>query len=595
MYAAVLGPQGRKGVLSQVGRADVVRAGWMSLVWSVASFATSLWALAWALGLPLSSTLSPQVISTYAWSVDSVRAFFIVGLLAAAIAIGALFTSSVSAAAAWGMAALIGVALPALTGHASSLGSHGVAMTSDVVHAVSMAVWVGGLLVILFHAVRNDPATMRALPIFRTVATWAVVFLAVSGLGASFARMNSFSELLTTPFGFLIVAKVTLLAALLVTARTLQTKVVGAGLEQRTTLIRFAGIEAVLMALAAGLGVALTQTAYPRVETLFPTNAETLLGRPFPPPPSASSIVFGWQVEPLFLGLALLGIGLYIAGVVRLHRRGDRWPILRTVAWVSGWLLVVWSTNAGIATYAMVTMTWHMVSHMVMSMVAPILLAMAAPLTLALRALPVSHGARRGPREWIVWGMHTKFGRFITHPLWVLFVFTIGLYGLYYTPLFAWLMSSHVGHLAMQVHFLASGYLFAWVVIQTDPLPRSLPPWGRLMLAVIAMLLHSFFALPIMMSDTAFGSQWYSQVQPPWLIDLVADSQSAGGVAWGIAEIPTFLLIIAVAVQWARSDSKESARRDRRVDRDGDTELAAYNENLRRLAEQDSAAEGMTR
>jgi putative copper resistance protein D len=255
MYAAVLGPQGRKGVLSQVGRADVVRAGWMSLVWSVASFATSLWALAWALGLPLSSTLSPQVISTYAWSVDSVRAFFIVGLLAAAIAIGALFTSSVSAAAAWGMAALIGVALPALTGHASSLGSHGVAMTSDVVHAVSMAVWVGGLLVILFHAVRNDPATMRALPIFRTVATWAVVFLAVSGLGASFARMNSFSELLTTPFGFLIVAKVTLLAALLVTARTLQTKVVGAGLEQRTTLIRFAGIEAVLMALAAGLGV----------------------------------------------------------------------------------------------------------------------------------------------------------------------------------------------------------------------------------------------------------------------------------------------------------------------------------------------------
>ena len=74
----------------------------------------------------------------------------------------------------------------------------------------------------------------------------------------------------------------------------------------------------------------------------------------------------------------------------------------------------------------------------------------------------------------------------------------------------------------------------------------------------------------------------------PWLPDLVADSQSAGGVAWGIAEIPTFLLIIAVAVQWARSDSKEATRRDRRVDRDGDVEMAAYNENLRRLAEDDA-------
>ncbi|MEZ5184814.1 MAG: cytochrome c oxidase assembly protein [Candidatus Nanopelagicales bacterium] len=585
LYAAVLAPQGRKGVLSQVGRADVVRAGWISVFWAVASLATSVWALAWALGLPLSKTLTADVIGTYAWSVDSVRAFMIVGLLAAAIAVVCMFTSTVTGAASWLMAALIGVALPALTGHASSLGSHGVAMTSDVVHAVAMAVWVGGVLVIVFHAIRNDPGTMRGLPVFRTVATWSVVLLAISGVGAAYSRMNSLSELWTTPFGVLILLKVILLAGLLTTARALQRKVVGAGSAQRTTLIRFAGIETLLMAAAAGIGVALTQTAYPRVEIQFPTNAETLLGQPFPDPPTAANVIFGWQTEPLFLGLAAIGVGLYVAGVVRLYRRGDSWPVLRTVAWILGWVFVVWATNAGVATYALVSMTWHMFSHMVLSMVAPILLAMSAPLTLALRALPASTGTRRGPREWIVWGMHTRFARFITHPLWVLFVFTVGLYGLYYTPLFAWLMSSHVGHLAMQVHFLASGYLFAWVVIQTDPLPRSLPPWGRLMLAVIAMLLHSFFAVPIMMSDTAFGSQWYSQVQPPWLTDLVVDSQNAGGVAWGIAEIPTFLLVIAVAVQWAKSDSREAARRDRRVDRSGDAELAAYNENLRRLAE----------
>ncbi len=584
-YAAVLGPQGRKGVLSQVGRADVVRAGAVAVVWAVFSFATALWTLAWALGLPISKTLTPAVISTYAWSVDSVRAFIIVAMLAIAIAVGCFFTTSVTSAAAWMVTGLIGVALPALTGHASSLGSHGVAMTSDVVHAVSVSVWVGGLLVILFHGLRNDPATMRSLPVFRTVATWAVVLLAISGLGAAFARMNSVSELLTTNFGLLILLKILLLACLLITARVLQTQVVGAGLEQRPTLVRFASIEAVLMAAAGGIGVALTQTAYPRVEIQYPTNAETLLGQAFPPPPTAADIVFGWRLEPLFLGLAILGVGLYVAGVIRLRRRGDRWPVLRTVSWITGWIMVVWATNAGVATYAMVSMTWHMVSHMVMSMVAPIMLAMSAPLTLALRALPSTTGERRGPREWIVWGMHTPLAKFLTHPLYVLFVFTVGLYGLYYTPLFAWLMSSHVGHLAMQIHFLASGYLFAWVVIQTDPLPRSLPPWGRLLLATIAMILHSFFAVPIMMSDTAFGSAWYSQVQPPWLTDLVADSQTAGGIAWGIAEVPTFLLIIAVAVQWARSDSREAARHDRRAERDGDAELAAYNENLRRLSE----------
>ena len=46
----------------------------MTALWSVASVATAMWALAWALGLPM-QTLTPDVINTYAWSVDSVRAF----------------------------------------------------------------------------------------------------------------------------------------------------------------------------------------------------------------------------------------------------------------------------------------------------------------------------------------------------------------------------------------------------------------------------------------------------------------------------------------------------------------------------------------
>ena len=584
-YASVLGPQGRNGVLSPVGRRDVVRAGWTAAVWSVASLLTALWALAWALGQPLKDTLTPGVISTYAWSVGSVRAFLLVSIIAAVIAVACVFTSSITAAASWMLAAMVGVALPALTGHASSLGSHGVAMTSDVVHALSLSVWVGGLLVLLMHAVRNDPGTMRAVPVFRTVATWAVALLAISGIGAAFARMSSFDQLWTTSFGILIMLKVILLVLLLMLARTIQIKVLGSGRDDRSALIRFGGIEALLMAAAGGIGVALTQTPYPRVEIEYPTQAETLLGQAFPPPPTFANVAFGWHTEPLWLGLAALGIGLYVAGVIRLNRRGDRWPVLRTVSWITGWLTVVWATNAGISVYAMVAMSWHMAAHMALSMIAPILLAMSAPLSLALRALPSTHGTRRGPREWIVWGMHTWLARFITHPLYVLFIFTVGLYGLYYTPLFSWLMGSHVGHLAMQVHFLLSDYLFAWVVIQTDPLPRSMPPWGRLMLAIVAMLLHAFFAVPIMMSATAFGAAWYSQVQPPWLTDPVADSQNAGAIAWGIAEIPTFILVVAVAVQWARSDEREARRHDRQAERDHDADLAAYNERLRRMHE----------
>ncbi len=588
LYAAVLGPQGRKGVLSQVGRRDVVKAGWVAAVWSVTALLTAVWSLAWALGLPVSKTITPEVVSTYAWSVGTVRSFILVAIIAAVIAVACLFTATVTGAGASLAGALIAVALPALSGHASSLGSHGVAMTSDVVHALAVTVWVGGLLILLFHAVRNDPGTMRAVPVFRTVATWSVVFLAISGAGAAFARMNSVSELWTTSFGILISLKIFLLLALLMTARSLQSKVLDSGLEARPALIRFGGIEALLMAAAVGIGVALTQTAYPRVSIEYATNAETLLGQAFPPPPTAMNVILGWRVEPLFLGMAILGIGLYVAGVVKLRRRGDKWPLVQTASWILGWLFVIWATNAGVATYAMVSLKWHMISHMVMSMVAPILLALSSPMTLALRALPATHGPRRGAREWLVWAMHTPVAKFVTHPLWALFVFTIGLYGLYYTSLFGWLMTSHIGHVAMQLHFLAAGYLFSWVVIQTDPLPRDLPHYQRLLLALVAAILHSFFAVPIMMSDTAFGYDWYSQVQPPWLTDLVQDTRDAGGIAWGIAEIPTLLLVLAVSVQWARDDTREAKRRDRRVERDGDAEMAAYNENLRRLAERDN-------
>lgn len=586
LYSAVLGPHGRQGVLSKIGRADAVKAAVAATIWSGAALVTALLSVAWALALPLWQALSPSVLMTYAGELASVRAYLIVALTAAVIAAGLVFTASVSAAAGWLLLALIAVALPALTGHASGLGDHGLAITSDVAHAVAVPLWIGGLIVIVWHGWRGDPGTGPAVKAFRVIASWAFAILAVSGLGAAYARMSSVSQLWTTGFGQLVLVKIVLLAMLLVTARNLQTRV-GAfeATAGRREFLRFASIEAVLMAVAAGVGVALTQTPYPRIDAPLGSPAEELLGYPFPPPPTAMNVVFGWRTEPLFLALAIVAIGLYAGAVVRLHRRGDRWSAGRTAAWIAGWLAVIWATNAGVAVYATVTMTWHMVTHMAMGMFAPILMAMAAPMTLALRALPASTGPRRGPREWLVWGMHTKLARFVTHPVYVLIIFTVGLYGVYYTPLFSWLMPSHIGHVAMQLHFLLSGYLFAWVVIQTDPLPRTLPPWARLIMVLMAMVLHAFFAVPIMMSATAFGAAWYSQVQPPWLADLVKDSQTAGGVAWGIAEIPSLLLVIAVGVQWAKSDSREAIRRDRRVDRDGDAELDAYNERLRRMAE----------
>ena len=98
--------------------------------------------------------------------------------------------------------------------------------------------------------------------------------------------------------------------------------------------------------------------------------------------------------------VCLLAALLYVLGVWRLHRRGDRWPPGRTLAFLAGVATIVEVTATGIGGYGMQLMSVHMVQHMVLSMVSPVLLLLGAPITLALRALPAApHGRLRPARS----------------------------------------------------------------------------------------------------------------------------------------------------------------------------------------------------
>ena len=270
-------------------------------------------------------------------------------------------------------------------------------------------------------------------------------------------------------------------------------------------------------------------------------------------------------------------------GFLRIRKAGIHWPVMRLVSWLGGISVVIWCTNAGIATYAQVSVGLHMTQHMVLTMLGPILLVLGAPATLALRALKPSTNGERGLREWLVWFLHSPITRVLTNPFYVFIVYVIGLYGLYMTPLFGWLMGSHVGHVVMQTHFIISGYLFYWVLIGIDPRPRPLPYWGRLLLLLLALAVHGFFAVAFMMGTTPMAVEWYGVVRPDWITDPLRDTLLGGQVTWGLSEIPSLIVLIAIAVQWSRSDEREAKRKDRQAERDGDAELDAYNAYLASL------------
>lgn len=583
LSAALLDPQGRGGVLSPVGRRDVVRASVLAGVWALSSLVTAAMALATILGLPLSEALSADSVTTFAWDVPIVRAYLLAALIAVVIGVGALFTSSAGASGAWLLLALLGLSLPALAGHAAGLGDHTLALSAGALHVISISAWVGGLIALTWHAVADEPGLAAAVKRFSPIAVTALIVVVLTGLANTYTRLTGPADLFTTGYGQLVLIKIALVAVIAVIASRLRAQIGTSAGGERKAFAKYAITELLLMVVASGVAVALTSTAYPRVEQQFSTPGETLLGRPFPEPVSIGRVLVGWQPDAFFLTLCALGIGIYLVGVRRLRARGDSWPWGRTACWVLGWLVVLWTTCGGIAQYTSVLFSMHMLAHMTLSMLAPILLVLGAPFTLALRALPVAKDGRKGAREWLVWALHSPYAKFITNPIVVLVIFTLGLYGLYYTTLFSTLMGNHLGHVFMMGHFLIAGYLFAWVIIGVDPLPKPLPYWGRLLLLMIALVIHSFFAVPIMMGSAAQTPEWYVAVRPPWLDDLAGDTRLAGMIAWGVSEIPTLLLLVVLGFQWAKDDERTAKRLDRKADRDGGAELAAYNEYLAQL------------
>ncbi len=589
LAATVLDPSGKDGVVSRVGRQDLHRATAFATGWAILAIIQLLFELANVLGLPLMDAITPGTVSTYANEIATTRALLVMAILAVVVAIGAMATSSTGASAAWLLIAVAAAALPALAGHSAGLGDHALATSAGVAHIVAAVIWMGGLVALGVHAARGDMPMKRAAQRFSRIALVAILLLAASGFANAYTRLDVASQLFTTGYGQLLLIKTILIVGLGALGWVMRERVIATlGTASRASVFaRIAGLELLVMAVAVGLGVALASSPTPRVQVDLPSYGESLLGFLYPPPPTFANVAGGFHLDPLFFTASLIAGGLYVAGLVRLHRRGDHWPVLRTVSWMAGLAVVIWCTNSGVSIYAQVSVGMHMLQHMTITMLAPIFLVMGAPATLALRALKPAPGNERGPREWLVWLLHSWITRLLTNPFYVFFIYVIGLYGLYMTPLFGWLMGSHVGHIAMQVHFIVSGYLFYWVLIGIDPRPKPLPYWGRLLLLLMALSVHGFFAVALMMGTTPMAVEWYGLVRPEWVTDPLKDTLNGGQVAWGLSEIPSVIVLVAIAVQWSRSDDREASRNDRQAERDDDAELRAYNERLGALAQRD--------
>ncbi|MEO7348671.1 MAG: cytochrome c oxidase assembly protein [Terrimesophilobacter sp.] len=487
--------------------------------------------------------------------------------------------------------AAVGLVPMALQGHAAGTSGHDQAVSSFGLHVVFAAIWLGGLLVLVFtrHTLeggRIGPVLSR----YSTIALMSFVIVAASGIVNASLRVGTI-ENLTTPYGILVIIKVLALGALgifgVVQRRFLIGRMQKKEKSGRGYFWWFISAELAFMGLASGVAAALARTATPIEQVKITTTPALILtGEPLPPEITTLRLFTEWKLDILWMVIVGFLAFFYLAGVWRLHRRGDKWPILRTVSFLAGLTLLFYITNGGVNVYEKYLFSAHMLAHMMLGMAIPVLLVPGAPVTLALRAIRKRTDGSRGMREWILLAVHSRLAGFFARPIVAAVFFTISLWGFYYSPVFRWAAEDHIGHTFMIVHFLLSGYLLVLSLIGIDPMPYKAPYPIRLLVLLGTMAFHAFFGLTLMMGTSLLASDWYGAMGRTWGSSAIADQQVGGGIAWSIGELPTLVLAVAVVVMWARSDSVLARRLDRKADRDGDADLTEYNDMLAGMQKQ---------
>ncbi len=566
-------------------------AGASALLWLLSGIGHMLADFASLAGVRLSDPGYLSQLTTFIWELDGTRNAVISSLVVAVIALCAPLAQT-KTALAWLSGASVVALLPlALSGHSSASLDHMTGVNALGFHLVSATIWVGGLVALL--VIRPSLGTHEAVTVRRysAVAGWCFALLVGSGLLVTWINVGAVAGL-ASRYGVLLILKAGC-AVLLGLAgwwhRRRTIALLEQGAQGAAPFVRLAIAEIVVMAGAMGMGVAVGRTPPPPTssERLEGSIVYDLSGYPDPGPPSSTSWITSWQIDWLWLPVAVIAIFVYIRWVLRLHRRGDRWPLLRTICWVIGWVFFVYFTSSGPGVYGKILFSWHMIEHMGVAMIVPLLLVPGAPITLALRALPARRDKTLGPRELILASVHSRYLQVLANPVVASALFFFSLAIFYYSPLFELALRTHTGHVLMMVHFVMSGYLFTWVLIGIDPGPKRWSPLVLLVILLVTISFHAFFGVILTQSTELLAPDFFGRLDLPWMTDPIADQRTGGAIAWGVGEAPTLVLGMIVAYQWATNDDREMRRLDRRADRDGDAELAAYNAHLAELGKQD--------
>ena len=208
------------------------------------------------------------------------------------------------------------------------------------------------------------------------------------------------------------------------------------------------------------------------------------------------------------------------------------------------------------------------VQTILLLLVVPLFTALGRPLTLITAALP-----RFGRRLDAV--IHSRTSRLLTFPAIPTMVIVLVPFVLYFSPWYAASMRSGTVRELTYLALLAPGFVFFWMFLRVDPVPRAYPYLVGLWVSAGEVVGDAVLGLAILADQSLIAGSYYHALARPWGPSLSSDQVIGGGTLWILGDIVGLPFLAAQFIQMIREDETEAAGVDAELDAVEAAEAAA--------------------
>jgi cytochrome c oxidase assembly factor CtaG len=288
-----------------------------------------------------------------------------------------------------------------------------------------------------------------------------------------------------------------------------------------------------------------------------------------PPQLTLDRAFSSWTLDPWTLGAVVVLGAAYLAGVRKVRRDGQPWPVGRILAFCGlGLGFAVVATMSFVGVYTPILFYARSVQTILFLLVVPLFLALGRPLTLFIETVP-----RFGP--WLDAVIKSRVAKLLTFPAITTFVLVVTPFLVYFSPWYqAGFTSTAVAQLT-HVAFLAPGFVFFWTLLRVDPVPKAYPYVVALWITAAEVIGDAILGLAVIADTSLLAGPYYHALAVPWGPTLATDQVLGGGVLWIFGDIVGLPFLAAQLIQMIREDEHDAEVIDAELDAREAAEAAA--------------------